>query len=130
MKVLREEEKQRLKEEREEEKRKVTVNPESPRERQQSAASVASVASATSSMKDDKPKRDKKFCMLPPEYGGQRDKCWIRVYMEGVDEVGAHCGLFFQGPQYESLVGNVGEKIRQWVEDDAARRAAVDSERA
>lgn len=115
-KQLKAEEKQRLKEEKEEEKRKATINPEPPRERQ---------ASVASSVKPDKPKRDKKFCMLPPEYGGKRDKCWIRVYMEGVDEVGAHCGLFFSGPQYESLVGNVGERISKWVEEDAERRAIL-----
>ncbi|KAG4437187.1 hypothetical protein IFR05_007343 [Cadophora sp. M221] len=114
-KERKEEEKQRLKEEREEEKRKATINPE-PRTRE------ASVASA-----DDKPKRDKKFCMLPPEYGGKRDKCWIRVYMEGVDEVGAHCGLFFPGPQYESLVMNVGERISKWVEEDANTRAILEA---
>ncbi|KUJ19782.1 uncharacterized protein LY89DRAFT_641021 [Mollisia scopiformis] len=119
-KRIKEKEKQKSKEQKEEEKRKATINPESPRERQ------ASVASST---KDDKPKRDKKFCMLPPTYGGQRDKCWVRVYMEGVDEVGAHCGLFFPGPQYESLVGDVGERVRKWVEEDAVRRAAIDSER-
>ena len=113
-------EKQRLREEKEDEKRKVTINPEPPRERQ---ASVAS-----SSVKDDKPKRDKKFCMLPPEYGGKRDKCWVRVYMEGVDEVGAHCGLFFPGPQYESLVGDVGVRIRKWVQEDAAKRAVLEAE--
>jgi hypothetical protein len=105
-----------LKEEKEEEKRKATVNPELPRERQVSVAS---------SVQSGKPKRDKKFCMLPPEYGGKRDKCWIRVYMEGVDEVGAHCGLFFSGPQYESLVGDVGERISKWVEEDAERRAIL-----
>jgi hypothetical protein len=115
-KQLKAEEKQRLKEEKEEEKRKATINPEPPRERQ---------ASVASSVKSDKPKRDKKFCMLPPEYGGKRDKCWIRVYMEGVDEVGAHCGLFFSGPQYESLVGDVGERISKWVEEDAERRAIL-----
>jgi hypothetical protein len=117
-KQLKAEEKQRLKEEKEEEKRKATINPEPPRERQ---------ASVASSAKDEKPKRDKKFCMLPPEYGGKRDKCWIRVYMEGVDEVGAHCGLFFPGPQYESLVGDVGERISKWVEEDAERRAILDN---
>ena len=114
----REAEKQRLREEKEEEKRKATINPE-PRERQ---------ASVTSSVKDDKPKRDKKFCMLPPEYGGKRDKCWVRVYMEGVDEVGAHCGLFFPGPQYESLVGDVGARIEKWVQEDAEKRATLEAE--
>jgi hypothetical protein len=112
-KQLKAEEKQRLKEEKEEEKRKAIVNPEPPKERQ---------ASVASSVQSGKPKRDKKFCMLPPEYGGKRDKCWIRVYMEGVDEVGAHCGLFFPGPQYESLVGDVGERISKWVDEDAERR--------
>ena len=116
----REAEKQRLKEEKEEEKRRATINPEPSRERQ---ASVTS-----SSVKDEKPKRDKKFCMLPPEYGGKRDKCWIRVYMEGVDEVGAHCGLFFPGPQYESLVGDVGARVEIWVQEDAAMRTVLEAE--
>ena len=114
----REAEKLRLKEEKTEEKRKATINPE-PHERQ---------ASVASSVKDDKPKRDKKFCMLPPEYGGKRDKCWVRVYMEGVDEVGAHCGLFFPGPQYESLVGDVGARIEKWVQEDTAKRAVFEAE--
>jgi pimeloyl-ACP methyl ester carboxylesterase len=114
----REAETQRLKEEKEEEKRKATINPE-PRERQSSVASP---------VKDDKPKRDKKFCMLPPESGGKRDKCWVRVYMEGVDEVGAHCGLFFPGPQYESLVGDVGARIEKWVQEDAEMRAVLEAE--
>jgi hypothetical protein len=116
----REAEKQRLKEAKEEEKRNVTVNPEPPRERQ---ASIAS-----SSVNDDKPKRDKKFCVLPPEYGGKRDKCWVRVYMDGVDEVGAHCGLFFPGPQYESLVGDVGARVEKWVQEDAVKRAVLEAE--
>jgi hypothetical protein len=118
-KALKAEEKQRLKEEKEEEKRKATINPEPPKERQGSTASSA---------QDNKPKRDKKFCMLPPEYGGKRDKCWIRVYMEGVDEVGAHCGLFFPGPQYESLVGDVGARVERWVHEDATRRVAQEIE--
>jgi hypothetical protein len=118
-KAVKAEEKERLKEEKEEEKRRATINPAPPRERQ---------ASTTSSVQDDKPKRDKKFCMLPPEYGGKRDKCWIRVYMEGVDEVGAHCGLFFPGPQYESLVGDVGARLETWVREDAERRAKLEAQ--
>ncbi|EKD13481.1 uncharacterized protein L3040_008652 [Drepanopeziza brunnea f. sp. 'multigermtubi'] len=110
-------EKERLKEEerrmKEEEKCMATSNPELRKR----GASVAS------SVKADKPKRDKKFCMLPPGYNGKRDKCWVRVYMEGVDEVGAHCGLFFAGPHYESLVGDVGDRIGKWVQEDAYRRA-------
>lgn len=110
--ALKADEKQRLKNEKEEEKRNASINPQPANERR---------GSTTSSVQDNKPKRDKKFCMLPPEYGGKRDKCWIRVYMEGVDEVGAHCGLFFPGPQYESLVGDVGARIEKWVQEDATR---------
>ncbi|KAG9233705.1 hypothetical protein BJ875DRAFT_505200 [Amylocarpus encephaloides] len=124
---LKADEKQRLKEEKEGEKKKAAA-----------AATAAKAkgkenerkASDTSSMQDDKPKRDKKFCMLPPKYGGQIDKCWVRIYMEGVDEVGAHCGLFFPGPQYESLVGNVGARIGKWVGEDATRRAITEAEMA
>ena len=120
-KRLKAEEKQRLKEEKEEEKRKATINTE-PRQEERRASTATGV-------EESKPKRDKKFCMLPPEVGGKRDKTWIRVFMEGVDEVGAHCGLFFAGPQYESLVNDVGERIASWVEDDATRRAIEEAER-
>lgn len=122
-KLQKAEEKQRLKEEKDEQKRLATVNPpeKPPKERKASVTSTSSVI-------DDKPKRDKKFCILPPKYGGERDKCWVRVYMEGVDEVGAHCGLFFPGPQYESLVGDVGARIGKWVEEDATRRAILEAE--
>lgn len=65
-----------------------------------------------------KPKRDRKFCMLPPKAltNGERDKYWPRVFMEGVDEVGAHCGLFIaENPHYERLVADVGSRIKDWV---------------
>ena len=66
--------------------------------------------------KPEKSKRDRKFCLLPPKINGERDACWVRVYMPGVDEVGAHCGLFFVGEQYEWLVSDVGRRIQEWVE--------------
>ena len=66
--------------------------------------------------KPEKAKRDRKFCMLPPRINGERDACWVRVYMPGVDEVGAHCGLFFVGEQYEWLVSDVGRRIQEWVQ--------------
>ncbi|KAL3418065.1 Stress response protein nst1-like protein 2 [Phlyctema vagabunda] len=113
-KQIKAEQKQRLKEQKEEEKRLATVNPQ-PR------PSITSPNQSFSTNKDDKPKRDRKFCMLPAEQDGRRDKCWVRVYMEGVDEVGAHCGLFFPGPQYESLVGNVGDRVEEWVKEDCKR---------
>ena len=68
-------------------------------------------------------KKERKFCMLPSKVNGALDPTWIRVYMEGVDEVGAHCGLFFPGPHYETLVGDVGSRIIEWVQEDASRRA-------
>lgn len=68
--------------------------------------------------KPEKPKRDKKFCMLPPMINGKIDPCWVRVFMPGVDEVGAHCGLFFvDGERYQNFVGDVAERIEVWVEE-------------
>ena len=65
--------------------------------------------------KREKAKKDKKFCMLPPKINGEVDPCWVRVFMRGVDEVGAHCGLFFVGEQYEWLVDDMGQRIQEWV---------------
>lgn len=70
-------------------------------------------------------KKLRKFCMLPPKANGVRDPCWIKVYMEGVDEVGAHCGLFFDGPHYEKLVGDVGGLILGWVQEEMSKRAIL-----
>lgn len=68
--------------------------------------------------KGEKPKRDKKFCMLPSKENGQIDACWVRVFMPGVDEVGAHCGLFFvDGERYQWFVNDVAERIEDWVEE-------------
>lgn len=67
--------------------------------------------------KPEKVKKDKKFCMLPPKINGDVDPCWVRVFMRDVDEVGAHCGLFFVGEQYEWLVDDVGRRIQDWVLD-------------
>ncbi|KAF3311971.1 hypothetical protein TWF173_007643 [Orbilia oligospora] len=36
-------------------------------------------------------KKEKTFCIIPRE----QHECWVKVKMENVDEVGAHCGLFF-----------------------------------
>ncbi|KAK3995608.1 hypothetical protein QBC44DRAFT_340007 [Cladorrhinum sp. PSN332] len=73
--------------------------------------------------KKQKKKKEKlgKFCMLPPE--GEKDKTWVQVYMQDMDEVTAHCGLFMADrPDYERLVGDVGERIAGWVEEDGSRR--------
>lgn len=78
--------------------------------------SMATLKGEHSGMKPEKPKGDRKFCILPPKIDGEVDPCWVRVYMHGVDEVGAHCGLFFVGEHYEWLVNDVGKRIRQWVQ--------------
>ena len=65
-------------------------------------------------------KRDRKFCITPSKGpNGERDPTWIRVYMEGVDEVGAHCGIFFdEKPHYVKFVNDVAAKLQEWVERD------------
>jgi len=97
-----------------------------------STVSLTSVSSRSSesgnSIKEErsKPKKDKKFCFLPQkDQSGQRDSTWVRVYMEGVDEVGAHTGLFVMNDVYERLVGDVGGKIEDWVREDASIRVAM-----
>jgi hypothetical protein len=86
-----------------------------------SATSSAPTTSTKNSSDPDantKPKKDRKFCMTPPKINGQRDPCWPRIYMEGVDEVGAHCGLFVAGkPHYAALVQDVGDRIVGWVNE-------------
>lgn len=78
----------------------------------------------------EKKKRDRKFCILPDKdpRTGQRDPAWIRVFMGGMDEVGAHCGLFFVSETYERLVGEVAEKIERWVLDDVSERTVRELE--
>lgn len=94
----------------------LTVNPPQPTTSHTQNAGDVTADARTGG--PQKPKKDRKFCLLPSDLSGPRDTCWIRVHMEGVDEVGAHCGLFFPGPQYESLVGDVGKRIETWVRGD------------
>lgn len=70
-------------------------------------------------------KKLRKFCMMPQKVNGVKDKTWVEVYMKDVDEVGAHCGLFFSGPHYEILIGDVGSRIVDWVREDASTRAIL-----
>ncbi|KAK6344332.1 hypothetical protein TWF696_007971 [Orbilia brochopaga] len=85
------------------------------------------------------PRKEKTFCVIPKG----EDDCWVKVVMENVDEVGAHCGLFFVngvagengspaggarvedeedeagggGAVYERLLGDVAQRIEGWVMD-------------
>ncbi len=117
-------EKERAKEE-EEKKRIEKKREKAEKDAQKKAASDTSSLSKTSSMEtggeydgssSERPKRDKKFCMLPPMINGEIDPCWVRIFMPGVDEVGAHCGLFFvDGGRYQRFVVDVAERIENWV---------------
>ncbi|RGP65419.1 hypothetical protein FLONG3_9210 [Fusarium longipes] len=73
-------------------------------------------------LKSEKPRKLRKFCNLPTKGGKVEDPTWVDIYMADVDEVGAHCGLFFLGPHYETLVGDVGNRIVSWVQDDLTKR--------
>ncbi|KAF2209414.1 hypothetical protein CERZMDRAFT_114075 [Cercospora zeae-maydis SCOH1-5] len=84
-----------------------------------SLAPTDSRTSTDSGLESQKPKKDRMFCTLPPEdSSGERDPCWVRVLMENVDEVGAHCGLFFVDERYERLVGDVAARVETWVKAD------------
>ena len=66
------------------------------------------------------PKKYKKFCLLPRKVNGERDSCWVKVFMPDVDEVGAHCGLFSmkEDPQrYEMFVQDVSLRIVDWISE-------------
>ncbi|RMY57947.1 hypothetical protein D0865_02870 [Hortaea werneckii] len=87
-----------------------------------SATTTTTTTTTTTSTADDEkkqPQKEHKFCLLPPKDSkGDRDPAWVRVWMEGVDEVGAHCGLFFVDERYERLVGDVGERVEGWVREN------------
>jgi hypothetical protein len=92
--------------------------------------SLATAGSSASGKKDKGPPKDRKFCNLPPkDSSGQRDPCWVRVFMEGVDEVGAHCGLFFVDDRYERMVGEIAETIEKWVHEDRGEAFVADQKR-
>jgi pimeloyl-ACP methyl ester carboxylesterase len=106
--------KQQQKEAKEQLKRSTTVNPEAYDKQLQEQA------------KEPRPpvtkQKDRKFCTLPPKVNGKRDSTWIRVYMEGMDEVVAHTSLFFVSEAYAKLVGDTAERIESWVQHDMTRR--------
>jgi hypothetical protein len=76
--------------------------------------------------KEEKKKgKEKKFCMLPSKVNGVSDATWVGVHMDGMDEVGAHCGLFLPGPHYDRLVGDVASRVIGWVQDDMTKKAIL-----
>jgi hypothetical protein len=81
---------------------------------------------STTATREPKKQKDRKFCVLPKMINGERDPLWVRVFMEGYDEVSAHTSLFIMGETYERLVGDVGDRIQEWVQDDMTRRMIDD----
>ncbi|KAK8246212.1 hypothetical protein IWZ00DRAFT_1374 [Phyllosticta capitalensis] len=79
-------------------------------------------STSSANLKPPKPAKDRKFCMLPSNHAS--DPTWIRVFMRDVDEVGAHCGLFFVGDTYAMLVGEVAATVERWVNEDVGERWA------
>jgi hypothetical protein len=73
-----------------------------------------------------KPGKLRQFCKLPDSETAVMDPTWVDVFVADVDEVGAHCGLFFPGPHYEKLVGDVGSRIVGWVQEDLTKRAILE----
>ncbi|TDZ74247.1 Reticulocyte-binding protein 2-like protein a [Colletotrichum trifolii] len=96
--------------------------PQQQQQQQQSKGKVPAAAAAETS----KPKKERKFCTLPRKINGRRDETWVSVFMDGMDEVGAHCGLFVPGPHYDRLIGDVSERIVGWVQEDLSTRAIMD----
>ncbi|KAI2473849.1 hypothetical protein F4781DRAFT_6059 [Annulohypoxylon bovei var. microspora] len=76
--------------------------------------------------KPPKQPKERKFCNIPSKVDGQVDSKWIKIFMKDTDQVGAHTGLFFRGEHYERLVGDVGETIMSWVQEDMSKRAILE----
>ncbi|KAL9624212.1 MAG: hypothetical protein Q9160_001459 [Pyrenula sp. 1 TL-2023] len=108
-------------------KRQATLNPElydRHLEREAKAAAAAPNASPSSPSPNAPRKKlkDRKFCALPPKASdGSRDNKWVRVYMDGVDEVVAHTTLFEPSETYERLVGDTAARIEEWVAEERTR---------
>lgn len=76
--------------------------------------------------KERKKKKDRVFCALPQSYGRRTvDPLWVRVQMDGMDEVVAHQSLFVPSATYEKLVGDTVARIERWVQDDLTTRAVL-----
>ncbi|KAH8701307.1 hypothetical protein GQ44DRAFT_717844 [Phaeosphaeriaceae sp. PMI808] len=87
--------------------------------------SNASHPPASNAEGNEAPKNKKlgKFCMLPPkDASGNKDPTWVRVYMQGMDEVTAHTSLFFVNETYERLVGDVSARIEDWIHEADSMR--------
>ncbi|KAJ4310816.1 hypothetical protein N0V84_010785 [Fusarium piperis] len=89
-------------------------------------AAEAEVIAEARELDSSRPKKLRKFCNVPRDGRKVTDPTWVDVFMADVDEVGAHCGLFFPGQHYEQLVGDVGSRIMGWVQEDLTKRAILE----
>ncbi|PFH61323.1 hypothetical protein XA68_17678 [Ophiocordyceps unilateralis] len=96
--------------------------------RQRDEAKAKAAESEAADRGASTPRGCRKFCALPRKVtAGGGDPTWVDVYLEGVDEVGAHCGLFVPtAAHYDALVGDVGSRIAGWVLDSLSTRAVLD----
>ena len=105
-------------------KRKATINPEVydrqlELERTQQQQELAGDSSGGTGSTSRKKQKDRKFCTLPSkDANGLRDSVWIRIFMEGVDEVEAHTTLFLMSETYQRIVGDTAARIEEWVNED------------
>ncbi|KAI1395763.1 hypothetical protein F4819DRAFT_492179 [Hypoxylon fuscum] len=76
--------------------------------------------------KSPKQPKERKFCNIPHKVDGQLDPKWVRIFMKDIDQVGAHTSLFFRGEHYEGFVGDVGQMIVSWVQDDMTKRTILE----
>ena len=108
-----------------------TIEPLSKRNSSMQSTVLSTQGSRTPG-EEQKPFKDRTFCTLPPKDGsGNRDPTWVRVLMKDVDLVEAHCGLFFpdsNDDRYEKLIGDVGDRVCQWVGEAESERVAREFE--
>ncbi|KAI2773473.1 hypothetical protein F4815DRAFT_404161 [Daldinia loculata] len=75
--------------------------------------------------KSPKPPKERKFCNIP-KVDGEVDPKWVKIFIKDMDQVAAHTSLFFRGDHYEKLVGDVGQTVVNWVQDDMTKRAILE----
>ena len=122
-KAAKAERQQQLTQEKQQLKRRATLNQETYDRALQQDADEQGVPIE----KVENKKRDRKFCSLPSKdpRTGERDSTWVRVYMEGVDEIAAHTSMFVMSETYAKLVGDTAERIERWVKEAGLDRQGM-----
>lgn len=105
-------------------KRSATLNPEDYDDHLRRESEQVGGSSTGAPQQAPRAQKDRKFCSLPGKDSqtGQRDPTWIRVYMEGIDEVVAHTSMFQMSETYVKMVGDTAERVERWIAEDATKR--------